>query len=257
LSDERKQAVQEQFGRQASWYTISEVHRQSEGLEELVRLAAPSPEARALDIATGTGFTALTMAPRCRRVVGLDLTLGMVTHARRLAAERGVANLQFCLGDAEAIPFRDDAFDTVTCRHAAHHFPDLERAFREMARVARRGGRVILDDTCTPEVQELAALMNEWEVRRDPSHIANHPPSRLRAMLEECGLRVDAAVLTHVPLVFSDWIRRSGVAESNAALLRAGFLAAGPDARSAFRIEPVTGDIHFAWPEIVILGVKP
>jgi ubiquinone/menaquinone biosynthesis C-methylase UbiE len=257
MSDERKQAVQEQFGRQASWYTISEVHRQSEGLEELVRLAAPSPDARALDIATGTGFTALTIALRCRRVVGLDLTLGMVTQARRLAAERGVANLQFCLGDAEAIPFRDGAFDTVTCRHAAHHFPDLGRAFREMARVARPGGRVILDDTCTPEVPELAALMNEWEVRRDPSHIANHPPSRLRAMLEECGLRVDAAVLTHVPLVFSDWVRRGGVAESNAALLRASFLGAGPDVQSAFRIQLVTGDIRFAWPEIVILGVKP
>jgi hypothetical protein len=40
-------------------------------------------------------------------------------------------------------------------------------------------------------------------------------------------------------------------------LLRASFLAAGPDARSAFRIEPVTGDIRFAWPEIVILGAKP
>jgi ubiquinone/menaquinone biosynthesis C-methylase UbiE len=257
MNDDRKQAVQAQFRRQASWYTISEVHRQSEGLAELIRLAAPSPDARALDVATGTGFTALAVAPRCRRVVGLDLTLGMVTHAQRLAAERAVANLQFCLGDAEAIPFGGDVFDIVTCRLAAHHFPNLGRAFREMGRVARRGARVILDDTCTPDVPHLAALMNEWEVRRDPSHIANHPPSRLRAMLEECGLRVDAAVPTYVPQVFSDWVRRAGVAESTAASLRASFLGAGPDARSAFRIEPVTEDIHFVWPEIVILGVKP
>jgi ubiquinone/menaquinone biosynthesis C-methylase UbiE len=259
MSADRKQAVQAQFGRQASWYTISDVHRQSEGLAELMRFAAPSPDARALDIATGTGFTALTVAPRCRRVIGLDLTLGMVTQARRLAAERGVANVQFCLGDAEAIPFRRDAFDIVTCRLAAHHFPNLGRAFREMARVARRGAPVILDDTCAPEVPHLAALMNEWEVRRDPSHVANHPPSRLRAMLEECGLRVDAAVPAHVPQVFSDWVRRGGVAESNAASLRASFLGADPDARSAFRIEPVaeTEDIRFAWPEIVILSVKP
>jgi hypothetical protein len=78
-------------------------------------------------------------------------------------------------------------------------------------------------------------------------------------MLEECGLRVDAAVPAHVPQVFSDWVRRGGVAESNAASLRASFLGADPDARSAFRIEPVaeTEDIRFAWPEIVILGVKP
>jgi len=256
MSKDRKQAVQAQFGRQASWYTVSQVHRRSEGLAELVRLAAPSPDARALDIATGTGFTALAIATRCRRVVGLDLTLGMVREARRLADQQGVSNLQFCLGDAEAVPFRGNTFDIVTCRHASHHFPNPARAFSEMARVAKRGGRVILDDTCTPEAPELAALMNEWEVRRDPSHVANHPPSRLRAMLEECGLVVDAATLTHGPLVFGDWVRRGGIPESNAASLRASFRGAAPDARSAFRIESSAGDVHFAWPEIVILGMK-
>jgi ubiquinone/menaquinone biosynthesis C-methylase UbiE len=256
MSKDRKQAVQAQFGRQASLYTVSQVHRESAGLAELLRLAAPSSDARALDIATGIGFTALAVAPQCRRVIGLDLTLGMVHEARRLAGERGVSNVRFCLGDAEAVPFRDNTFDLVTCRHAAHHFPNIARALSEMARVAAPGGRVILDDTCTPDAPELAALMNEWEVRRDPSHIANHPPSLLRAMLEKSGLEVDAATMTHVPLAFSDWVRRSGTPESDAASLHASLAGAGPDARSAFRIESVPGDVHFAWPEIVILGVK-
>jgi ubiquinone/menaquinone biosynthesis C-methylase UbiE len=256
MSADRKQAVQAQFGRQASWYTVSQVHRGSAGLAELVRLAAPSPDACTLDIATGTGFTALAVAPQCRRVVGMDLTLEMVREARRLAGEQGASNLRFCVGDAEAVPFRDNTFDIVTCRHASHHFPNLARAISEMARVAAPGGRVILDDTCTPETPELAALMNEWEVRRDPSHVANHPPGRLQAMLQACGLKVDAATLTHVPLVFSDWVRRGGVSESNAASLRASLVDAPPDARSAFRIESVAGDVHFAWPEIVILGMK-
>jgi ubiquinone/menaquinone biosynthesis C-methylase UbiE len=256
MSADHKQAVQAQFGRQASWYTVSQVHRGSAGLAEVVRLASPSPDARALDIATGTGFTALAVAQRCRRVIGVDLTLEMVREARRLAGEYGVSNLRVCEGDAEALPFRDNTFDLVTCRHASHHFPNLALAFSEMARVATPGGRVILDDTCTPEAPELAALMNDWEVRRDPSHIANHPPGRLRAMLEACGLKVDAATLTYVPLVFSDWARRGGVSDSTGASLRASLLGASPEARSAFRIESVTGDVHFAWPEIVILGVK-
>ena len=85
MSDNAKQAVQAQFGRRASWYVVSSVHQQSEGLDALVRLAAPLPEHRALDIATGTGFTALALAPRCRTVIGVDLTLGMVREARRLA----------------------------------------------------------------------------------------------------------------------------------------------------------------------------
>ena len=256
MSDERKQAVQAQFGRQASWYGVSEVHRESAGLAEVIRLAAPFSGARALDIATGTGFTALAVAPRCRRVIGLDLTLGMVNEARRLAGERGASNVVFCLGDAEAVPFRDHTFDIVTCRHASHHFPHLAGAFAEMARVVQPGGGVILVDTCAPETPELADLMNEWEKKRDPSHVANRPPSRLRAMLEQCGLTVDAATMTHVPLEFHDWVRRSGISPDDAAALRASFLEASPEARSVFRIEHTDGDLRFAWPELVVLATK-
>lgn len=256
MSDERKQAVQAQFGRQASWYTVSDVHRESTGLTELLRFAAPFSGARALDIATGTGFTALAIAPPCRRVIGLDLTLGMVREARRLARERGVSNVLFCLGDAEAVPFRDQAFEVVTCRFASHHFPHLATAFAEMARVVKSGGAVILDDTCAPEAQDLAEIMNEWELKRDPSHVANRPPSRLRAMLEGCGLSVDAATMTHAPQEFGDWARRGGVSDEDAAALRASFLTAPPAARSAFRIEKKDGDLTFAWPELVVRAIK-
>ena len=256
VSDERKQAVQAQFGRQAPWYTVSDVHRESAGLAALMRFAAPFSGARALDIATGTGFTAFAVAPQCRRVFGLDLTLGMVREARRLAGERGASNVVFCLGDAEAIPFRDRTFDIVTCRHAAHHFPHPAGAFAEMARVVRPGGGVILDDTCAPEAPDLADVMNEWERKRDPSHVANHPPSRLRAMLERSGLTVGETAMTHVPLEFHDWVRRSGIAHDDAAALRASFLEASPEARSAFRIDHVDGNLRFAWPELVVLAIK-
>lgn len=256
MSDERKQAVQAQFGRQASHYSVSEVHRESAGLAELLRLAAPFSGARALDIATGTGFTALAMAPRCRRVIGLDLTLGMVEEARRLAGERGTSNVGFCLGDAEAVPFCDHAFEIVTCRFAAHHFPNLSRAFSEMARVATPGGGVIIEDTCAPEAPHLATLMNEWELRRDPSHVQDLPPSRLRAMMGQSGLTVEAATLTTVPQEFDSWTRRAGVLVEQTAALRAGFLDAGSDARAAFQIEEGGGSLRFVWPAVVILAVK-
>ena len=257
MSDERKQAVRAQFGRQAPWYTVSDVHRASPGLAELLRFAAPFSGGRALDIATGTGFTALAVAPQCRRVIGLDLTLGMVGEARRLAHERGVSNVLFCLGDAEAVPFHDQAFEVVTCRFASHHFPHVARAFAEMARVVKTGGAVILEDTCAPEAPDLGEIMNEWELKRDPSHVANRPPSRLRAMLEECRLSVDAATVTHVPQEFGDWARRAGLSDDDAAALRTSFLTAPPAAQTAFRIEDKDGDLRFAWPGIVVRAIKP
>lgn len=257
MSDETKRAVRSQFDRQASWYTVSRVHRHSEGLAALLRLASPTPRDRALDIATGTGFTALALAPHCKEVVGVDLTAGMVREARALREARGASNLRFCLGDAEALPFRDGAFDLVACRHASHHFPHLPAALAEMARVAGSGGRVVLDDTCAPEDPELAALMNEWERRRDPSHVANHPPSLLAAMLEESGVRVVETVMTRVPLEFDDWVRRSGAPERDAMALREQFLRAAPEAVRAFHIVAEDRDVRFAWDEIVILGIKP
>jgi len=257
MSDDPKRSVRAQFESQAAWYTVSQVHRRSEGLDALLRVAAPTPADRALDVATGTGFTALALAPRCDRVIALDMTPGMVREARSLREARDARNLEFCLGDAEALPFRADTFDLVTCRHAAHHFPHIEQALAEMARVARPRGRVVLDDTCAPEHGPLAALMNDWERRRDPSHVANYPPSRLRAMFVAQGLRVDAAVMTHVQLGFDDWVRRAGVPVEVAETLRAEFLGAPPEAAAAFRIRREAADIQFGWDELVILGTKP
>lgn len=256
MTDETKRAVRSQFGRQASWYTVSQVHRQSDGLTILLEQAQPSPRARALDIATGTGFTALALAPRCREVIGVDLTPGMVREAQRLREARGVSNLRFCLGDAEALPFRNGTFDIVACRHAAHHFPHLSVALAEMARVVRHTGRVVLDDTCTPEDPRLAALMNEWEARRDASHVANLPPSELAAMFERAGLRVEATAMTAVPLAFGEWVRRAGVPEAAADALRRDFLRATPEAAAAFQIVREEHDVRFAWPEVVITGTK-
>lgn len=256
MPDDAKRSVRSQFARQAAWYTVSAVHRHSEGLEALLRLAAPAPRDRVLDVATGTGFTAFAVAPRCARVVALDMTEGMVREAQGLRTTRDVRNVEFCLGDAEALPFRTASFDLVTCRQAAHHFPHITQALAEMARVTRPGGRVVLDDTCTPEDDKLAALMNEWEVRRDPSHVRNYPPSRLREMFADHGLRVTGAAPAHVHLQFDDWVRRAGVAAATAAALRDALLNASPAAAAAFQIRREGDDIHFAWTEIVILGVK-
>ncbi|SRR5579871_121961 len=257
MVDDAKASVRSQFARQAAWYTVSAVHRRSAGLNALLRLAAPGPADRAVDVATGTGFTAFALAPHCARVLAVDMTPGMLEEARKLRKARGLGNVAFCLGDAESLPLRSASADLVTCRHAAHHFPHLPAALAEMARIVRTGGRVVLDDTCAPEDRVLAALMDDWERRRDPSHVASYPPTRLREMFERCGLGVTDVVVTHVALRFNDWVRRAGVRAEQQASLRAALVGASPAARAAFRIRlEDDGDVSFGWDEIVILGVK-
>lgn len=256
MTRDPKEGVRAQFEGRAPWYVHSRVHQRSEGLLLLLGLAGASPTESALDVATGTGFTAFALAPSCREVVAVDFTPAMLEEARRLRHARGITNVTFCLGDAEALPFRSGVFHVVTCRHAAHHFPALDKALAEMARVTRPGGRVILDDTCAPEDDDLATVMNAWERRRDPSHVVNRPPQQLVRLMERRGLHVDAVRMTAVKLEFDDWVQRSGLPPAQAAALRADFLSAPPRVRQAFRIRRRGDALHFAWDEIVVRGVK-
>jgi ubiquinone/menaquinone biosynthesis C-methylase UbiE len=98
---------------------------------------------RILDVGTGTGFLALILAELGHEVVGLDLSEGMLRVARKKAKQRGL-KIQFKLGDAENLPFKDESFDAVICRHLIWTLPNPKRALEEWARVARR--KVIVID---------------------------------------------------------------------------------------------------------------
>src|SRR5205807_9926890 len=101
-----------------------------------------------------------------------------------------------------------------------------------------------------------AGVRDGWWPQREPSHVAEGPSGALGALVVRSGLRVDASVMTEVPLEFADWVQRSGVAAVEAAALRASVLGAATDARSAFRIRLEGDTLRFAWDEIVLLGVK-
>lgn len=75
----------------------------------------------------------------------------MLTVVREEARRRGIGNLRTVLGEAQALPFADYSFYLVVSRVAAHHFRDPAGAVREMARVVRPGGRVLMVDTGAAE----------------------------------------------------------------------------------------------------------
>ena len=120
-----KERTRAQFGRVASKYRCSADHTDLEDLDLLFTGLALDPAHRVLDVATGGGHTAAALSERSGRVVASDLTPSMLREARLLAAERRAGNVLFAAADAEALPFRDAAFDRVTCRIAPHHFPDV------------------------------------------------------------------------------------------------------------------------------------
>lgn len=116
--------------------------------ERIGTLLALTPADRVIDVAAGTGTSAIALARRfgCR-VVGVDLGAESVAAARQAAADAGVADLvTFEVGDAERLPFGDGAFDVALCECAFCTFPDKATASAELARVLRPGGRIGLSD---------------------------------------------------------------------------------------------------------------
>ena len=179
------------FGERAAFYSTSQTHADPAVLQRVVALAKPQPHWNVLDIATGTGHTAFALAPHVDSVIGIDLTEPMIAEAELLRRKKSAGNITFQIGDVHQLPFEDRIFDVITCRRAAHHFSDIQRAIAEMRRVLRPGGTIVIDDRSVPEDDFLDQRMNRLDTYHDESHIREYRPSEWRRMLEEAGFQVE------------------------------------------------------------------
>src|SRR5437667_9272675 len=153
--EQKKTQVQDYFSRTAESYVASFSHRSGDDMQRLIELGEWNPQLQALDIATGGGHTALAVAPYVAQIMVTDLTPRMLEKAREFLLAQGVTNAQFQVADAEQLPFPAVSFDRVTCRIAAHHFPNVERAVQEVVRVLKPGGLYLLIDCMAPSDPEL------------------------------------------------------------------------------------------------------
>ena len=114
---------------------------------------------RVLDIGCGTGQTtreAARVAPD-GEALGVDIEGGMIARARELADREGVPNVRFEAGDAQAHPFPSGAFDVAISRFGTMFFSEPDRAFRNIGRAVRAGGRLVM-------MIWRAHDLNEWAV---------------------------------------------------------------------------------------------
>ena len=172
--------IVEQFNAQAN--AFGKVPAHLAGIDNLIKLCGIGWDDTVIDVACGPGLLACEFARHARRVVGSDIASAMLEKAAERAVEMRLENLSWVRSDAYALPFPDGSFDIVATRYSMHHMLEPARLMKELLRLCRRGGRVIVADVCIEE--SCVGAYDRLELIRDDSHVHALSPREFEGIFE-------------------------------------------------------------------------
>jgi phosphatidylethanolamine/phosphatidyl-N-methylethanolamine N-methyltransferase len=170
------------------------------GRRQAMARLAPTPGESVLEVGVGTGLSALRYPDDCR-VVAIDISQDMLERARQRLARRRVEHVALCRMDVTRLAFPDESFDAVCAAYVINVVADPVRAAREMLRVCRGGGRVVL-------VNHFREVRRRNSVGRFLGRVAWHAGGAnwnldLRTLLDSAGLTAVSIDRVNVPRVSS------------------------------------------------------
>ena len=229
--------------------------------QQLIQRAQLRPGEQVLDVACGTGVVTRLAAERVgsSAVTGIDINPGMLEVARNTD---GGASIEWHEASAEALPLGDATFDVVLCQMGLQFFPDKPGALREMQRVLRAGGRVVLNvPGPTPRLFEiLERALSRHVGAQAAGFVATvfslHDVNELRRLLESAGftdVQAGSEPETLSPPPAEEFLWQY-VYSTPLAAAAAGL---DEDGRAALQQEVVTGWESFAGDGPFVLEVNP
>jgi ubiquinone/menaquinone biosynthesis C-methylase UbiE len=233
------EAVQDQFDPQAKAYLTSPVHALGPDLQAARERAAHSlgPDAAVLDVGSGAGHLSFALAGLAARVVALDPAPGMLAIVREAAAARGLPQIETCKAAANALPFPDASFDLVCTRYSAHHWLDVPRALREIRRVVRAGGFILVIDLLGEDEPLVDTHLQSIELLRDTSHVRDRSIQEWRDLLLQAGFECREHTTWDTRLEFAPWVQRMRTPEPLVSAIRLLQTGAPAEVQRALRIE--------------------
>ena len=246
--------ILDQFTRQAVPFSQAAAIRNEEALNRIVQWADAGPEDTVLDVACGPGLLACAFARVVKHATGVDMTPAMLEQARKLQQEKGLTNVTWQRGDVYSLPFPPAQFSIVSSRFAFHHLQDPLGALKEMKRVCKQGGRIVVADMAPAPAK--AAALNAAERLRDPSHVRALPVDELRGLFEQAGLPVPTITSYRLEGELEDLLSRSFPNEGDADRLRKIFADSIATDALDLNTRQEKGRIYYGFPVAVLVSSR-
>jgi SAM-dependent methyltransferase len=200
------------WSQRAEAFRDSPAHREGPDLELLVEWCEPGAGVKVLDVATGGGHVARRLREEGCTVITVDPAPGMKADV---------------VAPADHLPFEDGSFDVVTCRIAAHHFPDIRAAVAEMTRVSN--SRLVIEDNVFR-----GENVEEAERLRDPTHVRCYGEDEWKELVTAAGFEVEQVEHFDRRQSIDAWLERVDTPPDAAARIRELLAARTEDGMLAF-----------------------
>jgi ubiquinone/menaquinone biosynthesis C-methylase UbiE len=233
--------AEKQFGSTAASYLSSTVHAQGADLEALKKtvadIAAAGVAPAVLDLGCGGGHVSYAVAPLASSVIACDLSVQMLEVVAAAALARNLSNIRTERAAAEKLPFADDSFDVVITRFSAHHWSDVPAGLKEMKRVLRPDGIVLVIDIVAPEQPLHDTTLQAVELLRDASHVRDYRVSEWAAMFAAAGFAHQQQGSWRLKMVFDEWIARMRTPPERVTAIRSLLQTAPEETRTYLAVE--------------------
>ncbi|MFZ3576543.1 class I SAM-dependent methyltransferase [Virgibacillus sp. DJP39] len=250
-----KENVKKTFGKNNNAYVTSSTHGTGSDLPLIIEWLNPTLTMVALDIATGGGHVAKQLSSHVTKVIASDLTEEMLTNTAKHLED--YENISYSIADAEKLPFEDDSFDIVTCRIAAHHFPNPAKFISEVYRVLKPGANFILIDNIAPGDPILNNFVNTLEKMRDYSHVRSLLVCEWKEHLTTYKLVVVKEKTRMKTLPYKEWINRTLDTEQKKDEVSSYILKSSSEIKDYFQVKVTNDRIQsFAIDEWMVLCRK-
>jgi len=168
-------------------------------LEKIINNLNISTQSKILDLGTGSGYLAFPIAKTYNdsEIIGLDIAVKTLAENRKKASQMELTNLNFVDYDGINFPFKDNTFDYVVTRYALHHFPNINRTFKEISRVTKSGGILFISDP-TPNENDDIRFVDTYMQMKDDGHVKFYTKDEFIELADKNNFRIRDSFNTEI-----------------------------------------------------------